>query len=163
MIRFDFIPREDDPSWDREWQPLNPATRRPVSLQELPGSAFTFECFQVNVVLEIGGANFNLAKKGIPALDFVLMLDNGVKEVGRFGESCVETSISQDVLRFKTREGFVEVSSSFSSDVAKVSIGQLEQLVSGFLERTLELFREAHPQLTRNAYLNSVIQRVGSW
>lgn len=162
MIRFDLIPREDDPSWGRQWQPLDPATRRPVGLQELPGSAFTFECFQVNITLEIGEANFNLAKKGIPAIDFVLMLDSGVKEVGELGESRVETSISQDVLRFKSLADSIELSSSFSGSVAKVSMEQLERLVERFLDRALELLYEAHSELSRNTYLNTVIQRVRS-
>lgn len=160
MIRFDLIPRGDDPSWGRQWQPLDPATRRPVGLRELPGSAFTFECFQVNIALEIGEANFNLAKKGIPALDFVLMLDSGVKEVGKLGESRVETSVSQDVMRFKALADSIELSSSFSGSVVKVSMEKLERLVDGFLDRALDLLYEAHSEFSQNAYLNTVIQRV---
>ncbi|MCF6425464.1 hypothetical protein [Amycolatopsis tucumanensis] len=45
-------------------------TRQPVDFPELPESAFTFECFQVDIALEIGQVDFGLAKKGIPAIDF---------------------------------------------------------------------------------------------
>lgn len=162
MISFDLTPRPEDPSWRRDWQPLDPATRSPVELRELAGAAFTFEYFQVDVVLVIGKVEFSLRKIGIPVLDFVLMLDSGVKETKSTGESRVETSISQDLLHFRSKGTLIAVSSSFSVGVAMASIGELEQLVGELFEQALRLLRGAHPELVDNPYLISLSSRVGN-
>lgn len=162
MIRADLFPRANDPSWRQGWQAVDLADRRPVAIRDMPESGFIFEYFQVDVLLEIEGVDFSLARIGIPAIDFVLALEKAVRELREFGRGDADMSLRPDtVIRLRSQGGLAEVSASYTADTALVEICELQQVAWRLLRKAVTLIVEAHPEAAGNDYLNSLGRLAG--
>lgn len=162
MIRADLSPWRGDPSWRSEWNDFRTSLREPVRLADMSESGFIYEYFQADVILEINGASFSMSGIANPAIDFVLALQAAVNGFRESGSGTADMSISPStVIRLRNRNGLAEVSASYTTDTALVSVDEFQQAVWVFARKAVSLIVEAHPEASGNSYLNSVGVKVG--
>lgn len=162
MIRADLSPWRGDPSWQPEWNDFRTSLREPVRLADMPESGFIYEYFQADVILEIDGASFSMPGIANPAIDFVLALQAAVNGFRESGVGNADMSISPStVIRLRDRDGLAEVSASYVTDTAVVSVDEFQQAVWVFARKAVSLIVEAHPEASGNSFLNSVCEKVG--
>ncbi|WP_405773067.1 hypothetical protein [Streptomyces sp. NBC_01538] len=154
MIAFAFEPRADDDSWSPDWRPENPDRPDPPGLT---GADFSLSYFRADVRLVVHGVDLSLSTRGLPVVDFALMLEYARRELETRSDIAVETSVTQHVFSLSRGTKAVTLTTTYAPHVAELTWAELRQLTDRAKAEAFTLITTAHPVLRDNAWLRETV------
>ncbi|MBK3569571.1 hypothetical protein [Streptomyces sp. MBT62] len=154
MIAFSFVPHADDPFWS----PAHPLEHpyRPEH-PELTGADFSVSFFRADVRLVVHGVDLGLSTRGLPVVDFALMLEYARRELETRGDIAVETSVSGHVFSLSREGETVTLTTNYAPRVAELTWTELRQLTDRAKAEAHRLITTAHPELRAHTWLRETV------
>lgn len=153
-------PCHSDSSWDHDWVPRNHPAGPETSWRDLKQEAFIWFNFEVEIEWVLGGFDLSWSGRGVPALDWAMMLNWVPSEILRVGE-CRPKSSNMDFWYSFTRRGDeVAVEASYTSVVAKVHLRELDALATAPVFQAFQLITKFHPEALQSQSLKNTLTRV---
>ncbi|WP_182897065.1 hypothetical protein [Microbispora sp. H10830] len=168
MIAIRFEPVRSDPTWSPGWLPGGGPELQPMAVEELPPAAFIFGHFRVNVVFQIGDADFSTSTEFVPVLDFVLMLRAAQNILRTHSTAVVELTDRQDEWRFARNVDAIELRTRvatkdgwhFDSRIGRCPAEEFDLAVDTSLRDALDMIFSHQPAAKDNPYLQG-LHRTG--
>ncbi|GAA0985133.1 hypothetical protein GCM10009555_059990 [Acrocarpospora macrocephala] len=162
VIRFD--PVRSDPAWGPGWVPAGGPDYQPMAVKELPPINFIFDNFRVNVVFQIGDADFSASARFVPVLDFVLMLGAAWKILHTHDPAVLELSDRQGEWHFSKSVDAIELQTRvaardgwrFNSEIGRCTADEFDRAVGDSLRGALGMIFSHQPAARDNAYLQDL-------
>jgi hypothetical protein len=113
-------------------------------------SDLRYDLFLGDIAFKVDGADFSAPWGWVPILDFAAVLNRVVEGVPVHGKEALDFTESDSKIWFEYDPPDVLISSSYSSDVARVDYQELARASSEFLSDTLASLIREFPQLAKN-------------
>lgn len=164
MIVIRFEPARSDLAWSPGWVPAGGPEYQPMAVKELPPINFIFDNFRVNVVFQIGDADFSASAGFVPVLDFVLMLRAAQNILQTHNTAVLELSDRQDEWRFARNVDAIELRTRvatrdgwrFDSGIGRCPAEEFDLVVDASLRDALDMIFSHQPAAKDNPYLQGL-------
>lgn len=151
------VPCRDDTSWNSDWVPRNHPNEEQVSWEELGQEAFIWFNFEVKIEWIVGGEDFSWDARGVPALDWALMLSWIPVQMRKSGSCRTESSNIDLWYQFSRNGDDVMMRSSYNNNTARVSINELEFLSMTPIVEAYNLITKFHPEARGSRNLTDLV------
>lgn len=154
------MPCRDDSSWRSDWVPRNIPTGPEVSWSDIRQGAFIWFNFEVEIEWVVGGADLSWSGRGVPALDWALMLNWVPREIRETGQCTTRSSSIDFGYSFTRHEDHVTIEASYTSAVANAPLIELDELSITPTLEALQLIAKFHPEALQSRELRQTLSKV---